>query len=113
MQSFQPGEVSRPSRRASVQSRRLRFDRMQAEQLTTNLARAGFRPAEFAFSNAGANRLARLLYNALRDRALGLTDEEETRLEFLSTRLVETGPGTVKCFMQAQTPRRLIAFTWS
>jgi hypothetical protein len=75
---------------------RLRFDRMQAEQLTTNLARAGLRPHEFVFSAAGANRLARSLYGALRDRALSLPDDEETRSEFVSTRLVETGPGTVK-----------------
>jgi hypothetical protein len=69
---------------------------MQAEQLTTNLARAGLRPHEFVFSAAGANRLARSLYGALRDRALSLPDEEETRSEFVSTRIVETGPGTVK-----------------
>lgn len=75
---------------------RLRFDRMQAEQLTTNLARAGVRTDEFVFSSAGANRLARGLHVALRDRALSLPDDEEVRAEFLATRLVETGPATVK-----------------
>lgn len=75
---------------------RLRFDRMQAEQLTANLAREGVRTDEFVFSSSGANRLARSLYVALRDRALELPDDPELREEFLTTRLVETGPGTVK-----------------
>lgn len=75
---------------------RLLFDRMQAEQLTANLSRAGVRTTEFVFSQSGANRLARSLFNALRDRALSLPDDEETRAEFVATRLVETGPGTVK-----------------
>ncbi|MGO1227810.1 MAG: terminase large subunit domain-containing protein [Brachybacterium sp.] len=75
---------------------RLRFDRMQAEQLTGNLARAGIRTEEYVFSSAGANRLARSLFVALRDRALSLPDDSEVREEFMSTRMVETGPGTVK-----------------
>lgn len=75
---------------------RLRFDRMQAEQLTSNLSRAGVRCEEYIFSAAGANRLARTLYGALRDRALSLPDDDETREEFLTARLVETGPSTVK-----------------
>lgn len=75
---------------------RLRFDRMQAEQLTANLARVGVRTDEFVFSSAGASRLARSLWGALRDHALDLPDDEETRAEFLTTRMVETGPGTVK-----------------
>ncbi|MDP3969099.1 MAG: hypothetical protein Q8Q02_12550 [Nocardioides sp.] len=75
---------------------RLRFDRMQAEQLTANLTRAGVRCDEFVFSAAGASRLARSLWGALRDHALDLPDDDETRTEFMSTRLVETGPGTVK-----------------
>lgn len=81
---------------AEYRVRRLRFDRMQAEQMTGNLARQGIRPDEFVFSSAGANRLARSLFTALRDRALSLPDDEETRAEFIATRLVETGPGTVK-----------------
>jgi hypothetical protein len=76
--------------------RGLRFDRMQAEQLTANLARQGIRTDEFVFSASGANRLARALYGALRDRALDLPDDAETREEFLSVRMVETGPATVK-----------------
>lgn len=75
---------------------RLRFDRMQAEQLTANLERAGVRTAEFVFSSAGANRLARRLWGVLRDRALSLPDETEVREEFLAVRMIETGPGTVK-----------------
>lgn len=75
---------------------RLRFDRMQAEQLTGNLARAGVQTEEFVFSSAGANRLARAVFVALRDRALSLPDDGEVRDEFMSTRMVETGPGTVK-----------------
>jgi len=76
--------------------RRLRFDRMQAEQLTANLARAGVRTDEYVFSASGVNRLARSLWGALRDHALDLPDDDETRSEFLSTRLVETGPSTLK-----------------
>lgn len=75
---------------------RLRFDRMQAEQLTTNLGRVGVRTSEFVFSTAGANRLARSLYVALRDRAVELPDDAELITELSSVRLVETGPGTVK-----------------
>lgn len=74
----------------------LRFDRMQAEQLTTNLRRASVRTEEYVFSQSSVNRLARTLYMALRDHALSLPDDEETRTEFLTTRLIETGPGTVK-----------------
>lgn len=79
----------------------LRFDRMQAEQLTTNLAAAGVRTDEYVFSQSGANRLARGLHLALRDRTLSLPDDPEVRAEFITTRLVETGPGTVKL----QNPR--------
>lgn len=75
---------------------KLRFDRMQAEQLTQNLSRAGLRVEEYMFTAAGANRLARSLWGALRDRALSLPDDAELRTEFLTTRLVETGPSTVK-----------------
>lgn len=75
---------------------RLRFDRMQAEQMTTNLIRAGVVCREYLFTSAGANRLARGLWGALRDRALSLPDEDEVRAEFVAARLVETGPGTVK-----------------
>lgn len=76
--------------------RRLRFDRMQAEQMTGNLARAGVRPVEYVFSSAGADRLARSLFVALRDRAVELPDDDELRTEAMAVRLVETGPGTVK-----------------
>ena len=75
---------------------RLRFDRMQAEQLTTNLTRQGVRAREYVFSSAGANALARTLFGAMRDRALSLPDDDELRAEFLSVRMVETGPGTIK-----------------
>lgn len=76
--------------------RRLRFDRMQAEQLTRNLDRAGVRTDEYVFSASGANRLARALASAIRDHGLSLPDDEEVRSEFLTTRLVETGPSTLK-----------------
>ena len=75
---------------------RLRFDRMQAEQMTGNLARLGVRAEEYMFTSSGANRLARSLFVALRDRALDLPDDDELRAQFIATRLVETGPGTVK-----------------
>ncbi|MBP1325315.1 hypothetical protein JOF28_000547 [Leucobacter exalbidus] len=75
---------------------KLRFDRMQAEQLTSNIAREGIRTEEYVFSSAGANRLARSIWGSLRDRALELPDDDELRREFLAVRLIETGPGTVK-----------------
>jgi hypothetical protein len=76
--------------------RRLRFDRMQAEQLTSNVARAGVRVQEFVFSTAGVTRLARAMHVALRDRAIELPDDEEVVAEGRTVRLVETGPSTVK-----------------
>lgn len=75
---------------------RLRFDRMQAEQLTTNLARAAVRVKEYVFSAAGAARVARSLHVALRDRAIELPDDDELRSEANTVRMVETGPGLVK-----------------
>lgn len=75
---------------------KLRFDRMQAEQLIANLQRQGVRCEEYVFSAAGANQIARRLWGALRDRALVLPDDAELREEFLTVRLVETGPATVK-----------------
>ena len=48
---------------------RLRFDRMQAEQLTTNPTRSGVRTDEFVFSAAGANRLARSCPDLLGSRS--------------------------------------------
>lgn len=48
---------------------RLRFDRMQAEQLTTNPTRSGLRTDEFVFSAAGANRLARSCPDLLGSRS--------------------------------------------
>ena len=60
------------------------------ETLSDNHARPGNPTA------SGASRLAKALYGALRDRALSLPDDEETRAEFVTTRMVETGPGTVK-----------------
>jgi len=44
---------------------RLRFDRMQAEQMTGNLARLGVRAEEYMFTSSGANRRARSLVVAL------------------------------------------------
>jgi hypothetical protein len=48
---------------------RLRFDRMQAEQLTTNLTRSGVRTDEFVFSAARASRLARSCPDLLGSRS--------------------------------------------
>src|SRR5690606_40350374 len=82
---------------------RLLFDRFQAEQLAQNLTRAKVRTQEFVFSQAGANRLARSLFTALRDRAVELPDDEELTRELATVRLVETGPGTVKLVNPAGT----------
>jgi len=75
---------------------KFRFDRMQAEQLSQNLAKTGLRIDEYVFSATGANRLARTLQVALRDRAIELPDDPELQTELLTVRMVETGPGVVK-----------------
>ena len=72
------------------------FDRMQAEQLTTNPAREGVRVEEYNFSMAGTNRLARSMRAALRDRSIELPHDDDLRSDATTVRLVETGPGTVK-----------------
>ncbi|MFZ1382337.1 MAG: terminase large subunit [Scrofimicrobium sp.] len=86
--------VLRECRRYGVSE--LWFDRMQSEQMTTNLEKEGLKTKEFVFSTASTNKLARTLWSALRDRTLSIPDDEEVRDEFLSVRLVETGAGTVK-----------------
>jgi hypothetical protein len=75
---------------------RLRFDRMQAEQMVGNLTRAGVRVQEYVFSAAGAARIARSLHIALRDHAIELPDDEELRSEASTVRMLETAPGMVK-----------------
>lgn len=72
------------------------FDRMMAEQLTGNLLRKGITCREYVFSSAGANRLARGLYIALRDRALSIPDDPELIAELKTARMIERGPGVVK-----------------
>lgn len=64
--------------------------------MTGNLARAGVRADEYVFSSAGADRLARGLFVALRDRAVELPDDDELQAAATAVRLVEAGPGTVK-----------------
>ncbi|GMA96914.1 hypothetical protein GCM10025881_37380 [Pseudolysinimonas kribbensis] len=82
---------------------RLRFDRMQAEQMVGNLTREGVRVREFVFSAAGASKLARGLFVALRDRAVELPDDDELRSEAQTVRMIETGPGLVKMSNPAGT----------
>jgi hypothetical protein len=77
------------------------FDRSQAEQLSQAVQREGVRALEYVFSQANANRLAKGLFVALRDRALVLPDDDELISELQTARLVETGPGVVKM----QNPR--------
>ena len=72
------------------------FDRMQAEQLSQNLAKTGIRVEEFLFTQASTNRLAKTLATAFRDRSVEVPDDPELQAELLTVRLVETGPGTVK-----------------
>lgn len=84
----------RPRRCKEYGDSRLRFDRMQAKQLMTSLARSGITTEEFIFSLSGVSKLTRALYGALRDRAIELPDQDETRAEFLvamSTQVVPTG----------------------
>jgi phage terminase large subunit-like protein len=77
------------------------FDRSQAEQLSQAVQREGVRAVEYVFTQANANRLAKALFVALRDRALVLPDDPELVSELQTARLVETGPGVVKL----QNPR--------
>jgi phage terminase large subunit-like protein len=79
----------------------LLFDRSQAEQLVQEVQRQGVRAVEYVFSQANANRLAKGLFVALRDRALVLPDDDELISELQTSRLVETGPGVIKL----QNPR--------
>jgi len=72
------------------------FDRSQAEQLSQAVQREGVRAVEYVFTQANANRLAKGLFVALRDRALVLPDDAELISELQTARLVETGPGVVK-----------------
>lgn len=85
---------------------RLRFDRMQAEQLTGNLSRQGVRPEEFVFSSSGADRLSRSLLMALRDRALSLPDDDETRAEFTADPPRGDRPRHGQAPESARSPRR-------
>jgi hypothetical protein len=71
--------------------------------MTTNLTRDGVRVEEYVFSQAGANRLAKTLFIALRDHAISLPDDPELTSELQTVRLVETGPGTVKLVNPAGT----------
>ena len=75
---------------------RLRFDRMQAEQMTSNLTAAGVRTLEYVFTPTNTTLLARGLYGALRDWAVEIPEDAELVSELQSVRMVETGPGTVK-----------------
>lgn len=77
------------------------FDRSQAEQLSQAVQREGVRAVEYVFSQAGANRLAKALFVALRDHSVVLPDDAELVSELQTARLVETGPGTIKL----QNPR--------
>jgi len=72
------------------------FDRSQAEQLSQAVQREGVRALEYVFSQANANRLAKGLFVALRDRALVLPDDDELISELQTARLVETGPGVIR-----------------
>jgi hypothetical protein len=72
------------------------FDRSQAEQLSQAVQREGVRAVEYVFTQANANRLAKGLFVALRDRALVLPDDPELISELQTARLVETGPGVVR-----------------
>jgi hypothetical protein len=75
---------------------RLLFDRSQAEGLVQAVQREGVRAVEYVFSQANANRLAKGLFVALRDRSVVLPDDAELTSELQTARLVETAPGVVK-----------------
>jgi hypothetical protein len=54
-------------------------------------------PAEITrVVQSGANRLAKAMFTALRDRAVEIPDDPELVSELQTARMVETGPGTVK-----------------
>lgn len=74
----------------------LRFDRMQAEQLSQNLERQGVQTDEYVFSTAGANRLARSLWTALRDRTIQVPDDPLLVGELHTVQIVESAQGAIK-----------------
>lgn len=82
--------ASRAYNRASVV-----LDPWQGLLLARNLRASGVRVDEYQFSAQSVGRIALTLYGLLRDRRIGLPDDEELLDELAHVRLRETSPG---CF---------------
>jgi phage terminase large subunit-like protein len=69
------------------------FDPSQAYLLAQGIRKAGISATEFTFTAANIDRLARALYVALRDRTVGLPNDEALVTELAQVKLVERGVG--------------------
>jgi phage terminase large subunit-like protein len=74
----------------------LLYDPFQAALLTQRLKARGVRVQDFTFSSSSVGRLAVALFNALREHALDLPDDEALIDELANIRLRETTPGVVR-----------------
>ncbi len=81
-------ELSRGYHRAP-----LVFDPFQAALLSQRLRAAGIATHEFTFSPSSISRLARDLYTSIRDRTVGLPDDDDLISELAAVKLVERAPG--------------------
>jgi len=69
-------------------------DPWQSIGMLERLRGQGVRASEFTFSQQSVGRLASTMVNLLRDRALGLPDDDELLDELRAVRLVERSPGS-------------------
>lgn len=72
------------------------MDPWQAIGMGQRLAARGVEVEEYAFGSASVGRLANVLHQLLRDRALALPDDEALLEELASVRLVERTPGVMR-----------------
>jgi hypothetical protein len=75
---------------------RVRFDPWQAVHLTQRLKRAGITVEEFTFSASSVGKLATVLLQLIRERALALPDDDELLDELRNLRVRETSPGVYR-----------------
>lgn len=72
------------------------FDPWQAIGMGQRLGARGVEVEEYAFGSASVGRLANVLHQLLRDRALALPDDPELLEELASVRIVERTPGVMR-----------------
>jgi phage terminase large subunit-like protein len=75
---------------------RVTIDPWQGVGLAQRLRAKGVRVEEFSFTAASVGKLAASLFNAIRDRALALPDDEELLDELAHVQLRESSPGVYR-----------------